>query len=112
MHDEPSKKSLDEQVVMAGSVEAEKPAEEDVKLPKETKEVEEEEEQVTAKNAQAVATLDCYSYSREFLGLARLREINLLPYTHGPHPGPLCGIFLSGVLPRGGRGLARRRGVV
>jgi len=54
MHEEPSKKSLDEQTVMAGSVEAEKPAEEDVKLPKETKEVEEEEEQVTAKNAQAV----------------------------------------------------------
>ena len=54
MHEEPSKKSLDEQVVMAGSVEAEKPAEEDVKLPKETKEVKEEEGQVTAKNAQAV----------------------------------------------------------
>lgn len=52
MHEEPSKKSLDEQVVMAGSVEAERPAEEDVKLPKETMEVKEEGEHVTAKDAQ------------------------------------------------------------
>ncbi|GAB7331496.1 hypothetical protein MBLNU13_g02897t1 [Cladosporium sp. NU13] len=54
MHEEPSKKSLDEQVVMAGSVEAEKPAEEEVKLPKKTKEVKEEEGKLTAKKTPAV----------------------------------------------------------
>ena len=51
MHEEPSKKSLDEQVVMPGSIEAGKPAEADVPL---SKEVEENEEQVMVKNAQAV----------------------------------------------------------
>ena len=54
MHEEPSKKSPDEQVVMAGSIEAEKPTEADVPLSKEVKEVEEKEEQVMVKNAQAV----------------------------------------------------------
>ena len=39
---------------MAGSVEADKAAEADVPLPKETEELKEEEEQVAAKNAQAV----------------------------------------------------------
>ncbi len=62
----------------------------------------------TSKNAKGVATLDCYSYSRFFFWIARLRETDLLPYTPGPHPGPLRGIFFIGVLPRGGRGLARR----
>lgn len=54
MHEEPSKKSLDEQVVMPGSIEAEKPAEADVPLSKEVKEAEGKEEQVMVKNAQAV----------------------------------------------------------
>lgn len=63
MHEEPSKKSLDEQVVMSGAVEAEKPAEEGVSVPKEVKEVKEEqeegeqkeeEEQVLPKIVQAV----------------------------------------------------------
>ena len=56
MHEEPSTKSLDEHVVMAGTVEAEKPAEESVSLVKDVKEAEEEEveeKKVTAKNAQA-----------------------------------------------------------
>jgi hypothetical protein len=54
MHEEPSKKSLDEQVVMSGTVEAEKPAEEGVSLSKEAEEVKEKEGQVIAKDSPAV----------------------------------------------------------
>ncbi len=65
----------------------------------------------TSKNAKGVSGHSGLRFLFEinfFFGSARLRETDLLPYTPGPHPGPLRGIFLSGVLPRGGRGLARR----
>ena len=53
MHEEPSKDSLDEQVVMSGIAGAEKPAEEGVPLPAEVKEKREEKEQVLAKDVKA-----------------------------------------------------------
>ena len=48
MHEEPSKKSLDEQVLMADTVETGKAAEDGVSLPKEVKEVKEAEEEEVA----------------------------------------------------------------